>query len=239
MRLDPTVALVMTLFTLMVGATSVSAVFGYTLGRKALSGVTQPDISRSNQSNASPNAESADGYSMLKSEDEILSAVAEKIKAQTAQPALPNRQSDASGEQSQGLKSEAGDTILASNSDVSFVNYQSSLPLLAENQDVIMAVNAVRRQGNVLRISLSLQNVGDRPVEFLYSLIDVIDQQGQPLSVSTDGLPQEIPPTGQTFEGSVTIPVVLLGTSDTLSLRLTDYPDQDIELSISDIPVAQ
>ena len=240
------------LFALMIGATSLSAFWGYALGRQALGGITQPDIRRTSQSDTEPTSppDATQERRALKSEDDILAQVTAKMQGNVGNEAWPDFQSESAETATQNDDAalvldetdESSVAIAESNadvSDVSFVNYQRSLPLLTENRRVVLAVTSVRRQGNVMRMGVSLQNTGDRSVEFLYSLMDVLDEQGQPLSVSTDGLPQEIPPTGETFEGAVTVPSVLLGSSSTLSLRLTDYPNQQVELQINDIPVTR
>ncbi len=247
MKLDPAVTLVTMLFALMAGAASVSAFWGYSLGRQALSGVTQPDIRNTNRSGvdgADLSVGTVKRNEALRSEEEILAQVTAHMQGKAATEAWPDFQAEASASNQNAEEApdaNVPDESLAAETeaDVSLVNYEQSLPLLTESRQVILAVNSVRRQGNVVRVGVSLQNMGDRPVEFLYSLMDVLDEQGQSLSVSTDGLPQEIPPTGETFEGAVTIPGVLLGTSDTLSLRLTDYPSQAVELQINDIPVTR
>lgn len=44
MRLDPVIAATFIFLSLMAGATVVSGLWGYTLGRSALRGITQPDM---------------------------------------------------------------------------------------------------------------------------------------------------------------------------------------------------
>ena len=44
MRLDPIIAATFIFLSLMAGATVVSGLWGYTLGRSALRGITQPDM---------------------------------------------------------------------------------------------------------------------------------------------------------------------------------------------------
>jgi len=245
MKLDPAVALVMTLFALMVGATSVSAFWGYTLGREALSGVTQPDIRRTGRTANGDNDSSNDIQEpgALKSEDEILERVTALMngKSEETPPEFEPESAEDGRESGADSTNETSDASFIepneSQADVSLVNYQQNLPISTENRQIVLSVTSVQRQGNVVRMGVSLQNVGDRPVEFLYSLMDVVDDQGQILGVSTDGLPQEVPPTGEAYEGAVTVPSVLLGASSTVSLRLTDYPSEQIELQINDIPI--
>ncbi|MGF1537159.1 MAG: hypothetical protein ACFB4J_11835 [Elainellaceae cyanobacterium] len=44
MRIDPMIAFTFLFLSLMAGATVVSGLWGYTLGRSALQGITQPDM---------------------------------------------------------------------------------------------------------------------------------------------------------------------------------------------------
>lgn len=229
-----------------------SAFWGYTLGRQALSGVTQPDTGRTGRSPdpdaVTPAADGSQEAGALQSEEEILTHVTALMKgemvgqSQTDLQPEPNRPDPESAPASDPSSSlDNSDALLPSDSDTSaaLVSNEQPFPVLTEHQQVTLTVNSVRQQGAVLRMGVSLKNTGDRPVEFLYSLMDVLDEQGQSLSVSTDGLPQQIPPTGETFQGAVIIPSVLLGSSNTLSLRLTDYPNQQVQLQINDIPISQ
>ncbi|MEL6224487.1 MAG: hypothetical protein AAFQ57_17515 [Cyanobacteria bacterium J06626_14] len=241
MKLDPAVGLLATLFMVMVGATSISAFWGYSLGRQALSGVTQPDIRRTNEALQRDDVQSdiVRDRATLKSEDEILARVIARMDGSSTTNSVAIAPPEASEPAESQVQQVSDDDSTEVGSDVSLVTYQQQFPMSAENNQVVMAINSVQRQVDTVQIGVSLQNLGDRPVEFLYSLMDVLDESGQPLSVSTDGLPQEIPPTGETFVGSVTVPSVLIGTSNTLSLRLTDYPAQQVQLSINNIPVSQ
>lgn len=259
MRFDPAIALVMMLFALMVGATSVSAFWGYALGRQALSGVTQPDVGRSGRSpdESPPASEESQEHGALKSEEEILAQVTAIRQGKPISEALPDAQADAADGNQSALPDETDadtnadsdsfiipadvddDATLVSNPQDNALSNPELFPVMAQHQQVTLTVHSVRRQGNVVRLGVSLQNSGDRPIEFLYSLMDVLDEQGQSLSASTDGLPQYIPATGETFQGAVVVPSVLLGSSNTLSLSLTDYPNQQVQLQIDDIPIAQ
>jgi hypothetical protein len=238
MKLDPAVGLLALLFMVMVGATSASAFWGYSLGRRALSGVTQPDIRRTNEAvqRDDDQVTGSRTRTSFKSEDEILSKVIARINESSAIDPWSTPQVTVSPDSDSDSQPESSE-VDPENDDVSLVNYQQQFPLSTESNRVSMAINSVQQQDNAVQISVSLQNTGDRPVEFLYSLMDVLDDSGQPLSVRTDGLPQEIPPTSETFQGLITVPSVLIGTSNTLSLRLTDYPNQQVDLRINDIPL--
>ena len=64
-------------------------------------------------------------------------------------------------------------------------------------------------------------------------------EQGRALSAITEGLPGELPPDGQEYNGTVSIPSALIENAQKLSLTLTDYPDQRLQLKMSEIPVAR
>jgi hypothetical protein len=91
--------------------------------------------------------------------------------------------------------------------------------------------------GGALLIKVNLKNEGDRTVRFLYSFLDVTDDQGRALSANTEGLPTELTANGKTFSGTMSIPTALLDDVNKLSMTLTDYPDQKLRLQVSDIPV--
>ncbi len=52
-------------------------------------------------------------------------------------------------------------------------------------------------------------------------------------------LPGQLPPSGKVYQGTVTIPTALVENSKELTMSLTDYPDQKMQLQMSGIPVAQ
>jgi hypothetical protein len=82
-----------------------------------------------------------------------------------------------------------------------------------------------------------MKNDGSNPVRFLYSFLNVTDDQGRALSAITEGLPGELPANSQEFTGTVSIPTALLEDAKKLSLTLTDYPDQKLQLKMAEIPV--
>ena len=99
------------------------------------------------------------------------------------------------------------------------------------------AVVDAKRQGSAIILNVELKNDSPKAVNFLYSFLDIQDDQGRALSGITDGLPQLLPANGDNFSGTIKVPSVLLNGTKTVSLSLTDYPDQNLELSIGDIPV--
>ncbi len=100
-----------------------------------------------------------------------------------------------------------------------------------------MQVLSASRQGNQVVLTVSLSNSSDRVVRFLYSFMNVTDDRGRPVSASTQGLPGELPPNGQSYQGTITIPSIFLQGSSTVSLNLPDYPSQNFRLQINGIPI--
>ena len=85
-------------------------------------------------------------------------------------------------------------------------------------------------------LKLDFKNKGDKTVRFLYSFMDITDDRGRALRANTEGLPEELPPDGNNT-GTVSIPTALLDDVKSLSLQLTDYPDQQLQLRVANIPV--
>ncbi len=75
MRLNPTVALTLILLFLMFGAGFVSAAWGFSLGRKALQEVTQPDIRPNSDAGDRQTGQSRNNAVDFLSEEEILEQV--------------------------------------------------------------------------------------------------------------------------------------------------------------------
>ena len=116
--------------------------------------------------------------------------------------------------------------------------FQPGFPVTSHNQGVTLQVLSARYSGGALQLKVNFKNEGSKTVRFLYSFLDVTDDQGRTLSTNTEELPGELPPNGKTFSGIVSIPTTLLNDVKKLSLTLTDYPDQQLLLQMSNIPVS-
>jgi hypothetical protein len=86
-------------------------------------------------------------------------------------------------------------------------------------------------------LEVSLRNNSTKAVQFLYSSMEITNDQGRLLSATTQGLPEELAPNGEEDTGSITVPLDLLDGAKSLSLSLTDYPEQQVQLRLSGIPV--
>ena len=114
----------------------------------------------------------------------------------------------------------------------------AQFPIISEDKGVTFKVRSVRRKRTgALILNVSLKNEGLQPVQFMYGLLNVSDERGRPLSASINDLPNELPATGEEFYGTIIIPTDLVEKTTKISLMLTDYPEQNIQLQILDIPL--
>lgn len=227
MKLNSTVLLTLILLTLMLGAGSVSAFWGFTLGSSALKGVTAPDGRPTTKfaSNKASNAQH--GAVTLLREEEILKIVKSRIEGKTK--AAKAQKSDDDEETSNKPKPEQ--------KPQEDEKPQAGFPISAESEKVTISVQSARYSGGDLLLRVKMQNKGTDSVRFLYSFLDVTDDKGRTLSASTEGLPAELPGNGPTFSGTVSIPTPLLDDVKRISLALTDYPNQKLKLEVPNIPV--
>ncbi|QYX32748.1 hypothetical protein [Sphaerospermopsis torques-reginae] len=230
MKINSTVVLTLILLTLMLGAGSVSAFLGFSMGSSALKGVSSPDGRPTSKfaSNRNNNAES-DRVNLLKEED-IIKAVKARIQDNKTDNKAKKREEE---EEITAKKSEAAQKP----EEVAEEKLEPGFPVVAESEGVTMSVQSVRYSGGDLILRVKMQNQANDTVRFLYSFLDVTDDKGRTLSAITEGLPAELPGKGPTFTGTISIPTALLDDVSSVSLALTDYPAQKLKLQVSDIPV--
>lgn len=229
MKLNSTVALTLALLTMMLAAGGVSSFWGFTLGHEALKGVSQPDARPTTKLASQRGTSASQGGVLLLREDDILKSVKAKIqgKGKAAKPEKPKQEDKQKQDEAQDKPENAA------NEDAP----QAGFPVVTQNQGVSLEVRSARFSRGALLMKVNLKNTGSDTVRFLYSFLDVTDNQGRTLSASVEGLPAELPGNGQVFSGTVSIPTALLDNVKTLSLALTDYPDQKLRLELSNIPV--
>ncbi|BAZ79280.1 hypothetical protein PN497_13135 [Sphaerospermopsis kisseleviana CS-549] len=230
MKINSTVVLTLILLTLMLGAGSVSAFLGFSMGSSALKGVSSPDGRPTSKfaSNRNNNAES-DRVNLLKEED-IIKAVKARMQDNKTDNKAQKREEE---EEITAKKSEAAQK----REEVAEEKLEPGFPVVAESEGVTMSVQSVRYSGGDLILRVKMQNQANDTVRFLYSFLDVTDDKGRTLSAITEGLPAELPGKGPTFTGTISIPTALLDDVSSVSLALTDYPAQKLKLQVSDIPV--
>ncbi len=228
MKLNSNLVLTFVLLTLMLAAGVVTAAYSFALGREALKGITQPDVRPLNNVPSRQGSGNRRGTMILREED-----ILKRVKAQMGQ----GKQTGAAANES--ATREATDSNTAKKPNTPEIDLKTILPIVSQDRNVKLEVKGVRKEGESLVLDVSLVNKGDQSVRFLYSFLDVTDDRGRSLSASTNDLPSELPPQSDTFSGRVMIPIVLVEDAKQLSLALTDYPDQRLQLKLSGIPVVR
>ncbi|AKG22740.1 hypothetical protein [Calothrix sp. 336/3] len=231
MRLNSTVLLTLTLLTLMLGAGSVSAFWGFTLGSAALKGVTAPDSRPTSKFTSSKTSNNPNGAVTFLKEEEILKIVKARIEGKTK--AAKSDKKDEEEEIEENKPEISQETPEAEVEE----KPQAGFPINSESEGVSFAVQSARYSGGALQLRVKMQNKSVDTVRFLYSFLDVTDDKGRTLSASTEGLPAELPANSSTFSGTVSIPTALLDDVNRISLSLTDYPAQKLKLQVSNVPV--
>jgi hypothetical protein len=239
MKFNSTVALTLILLAMMLGAGFVSAMWGFTVGHQALKGVTQPDVRPTQKLAESQQVSSGkEGVAILREED-ILTSVNAYIKGEgkDSKSNSTDKKDENNSTKSDTSPKPSPDPSSTQASLTTDANFK--LPVKSQDRGVTLEVRSASQQGGSLLLNVKLKNEGANAVRFLYSFLNVTDDQGRALSAITEGLPGELPPNGEEFSGTVSIPTALLEDAKKLSLTLTDYPDQKLQLKMSEIPVAR
>ncbi|MCU0551942.1 MAG: hypothetical protein MUC48_21610 [Leptolyngbya sp. Prado105] len=222
MKVNSTVTLTFTLLALMLGAGVFTATWGYAIGREALKGITQPDSRPTNKGTAK-NSSGREELVIFKEED-IIKSVKEKMNStgRTGSP-TPN----ASPSPNASPKADKPDGAVTT----------AKLPIITRSNDVAMEVTGIRKQGDSMLLDVAMKNEGAQTVKFLYSFLNVTDDKGRLIVAETTGLPSELPAKSDRFSGTISIPTSMLDDAQTLSIQLSDYPDQKLQLKMADIPI--
>ncbi len=236
-----TVLLTFSFLTMMLTAGSVSAYFAFNMGHKALKGLERPDINPSKKlvgtlragrqrrllrkALQSPKTdEPRKGLTLVKERDVIVRFYNHTHDTKEGKGETEKKQEEKKDSFVETPKTEAEDVM-------------AKFPLSNEDGEVTMEVVTASQEGEAFLLELTLKNDGRKAVGFLYSFLDVRDDQDKPLSAITEGLPKELPANGEVFGGTVRIPTALLNDAKEISLTLTDYPEQRLQLRIIKIPV--
>ncbi|MDJ0509993.1 MAG: hypothetical protein QNJ64_12170 [Crocosphaera sp.] len=232
MKINSTVKLTLLLLLLMSGAGTASAYLGYEAGKEALKGVSQPEINPSKK--LTDKSKKYTEPSEFRPIDEKTILI--KVYDHTHQKNKPAESQDKEEKQSSAIEEQTTQLVNYSQ-DTDNSPTLANLPLKVEDQGVSLEVKQATHEGTTLSLKVNLQNTGTTPIQFLYSFLEIKDNQGRSLSAITEGLPDELPPMSDNFVGMVKIPQALVEDSQTLSLNLTDYPDQKLQLNIAEIPI--
>lgn len=216
MKINSTIGLTLMLLVSMLAAGVLSAIAGMSMGREALKGITQPDTRPTNKlANRKGDTPQRNEVMLLK-EDKILTEVKQRVTGKAPAGAAPKA----------AAKAEPATP-------------QATLPVQVESKGVTLIVRSVEQQGDSFVLSLSMRNESPDPVQFLYSFLELKDDQGRVLNARTEGLPSEMPPDGEEYRGAVRVPVASMEQAKKLSLALADYPNQAVQLKLSAIPIVR
>jgi hypothetical protein len=102
---------------------------------------------------------------------------------------------------------------------------------------VTLQVLSAQRQGTQIVLSVAMQNNSSEAVQFLYSFMNVTDDQGRSLTANAQGLPGQLPANGQVFQGTVRVSADTFSNAQFLSLSLSDYPNRRYQLVVPNIPI--
>lgn len=228
MRLNSTVALTLILLSMMFGAGIISAALGFNIGREALKGITQPDSSpTSTMVNRQPGTTGKTSVPILE-EEEILKRVDTYIEGEEA---------NESQEQSFQLPPDSSEQAIAEPKEPTLS--LPGFPIATQDRGVTLEISAAYQQQDNLELDVKIRNDSPQMVRFLYSLLNITDNRGRSLTATTSGLPSQVPPNHKEFSGKVSVPVALLADAQHLSMKLTDYPDEELHLQVSGIPVVR
>jgi hypothetical protein len=228
MKVKATFLLTFTILLMMIGAGVASAYVGYLMGREALKVVTQPDT----------DSEQAiiDRKKPLGGSHKGLKIVEERsILVDVYNYTHQKEQSSSTESKQSSIKPIVSKTL--NKPDV--LIKPEYFPFTDRSGGVTIEIAQATLNGNSVMLDVNLKNEGTQAVRFLYSFLDVRDNQNRALSAIADGLPGELPPNGQNFQGKFIIPVTLLDDSQNISLTLQDYPEQKLTLQLNSIPITR
>ncbi|PSF32663.1 hypothetical protein C7H19_21295 [Aphanothece hegewaldii CCALA 016] len=215
------------------GASVGSAVLAYRMGTEALKGVSPPDVNPTNKFSTSQQITARPKPFKPINEKDILKKVDIYIQNQKTKP-RDKKEPPKTVEPKPSPSAKEIEAPPQKRTDV-LINF----PLRVKEQNMTLEITKATYQGESLLLNISLKNEGEKAVQFLYSFLEIQDSQGQILSAITEGLPSEIPANGQTFQGTVEIPISLIEKSQLISLKLSDYPEQKVNLALPNIPISQ
>ena len=226
LKSDRTLILTSILLFFMLTAGIISGVLGFISGHTALKGVTQPDIRPNN--NKSGSNLSTKNLEMLQ-EREVIASVKKQM-------GIDEPKKDA--QQVKDAKKQAEDFEKAVKNDPKAGIPVAKLPIVREDQGIVMAVKSVATQGNNVKVELTLVNQGSQSVNFGQSTINVTNDRAQGISASAVGLPANLPANGKEVKIVLSIPKSAIDKVKTISLQLTDA-DKKLQLEASGIPVGK
>ncbi|BDA39176.1 hypothetical protein [Candidatus Atelocyanobacterium thalassae] len=219
MKTNSTVKLTVLLSLLMLGTGIVGAYFSYEAGSQALKGVNQLSTNPSKKLIDTSNTFTKPTKFKPMDEKTVLSKVYDYTN------------------QKKELVSFQKNKFQKDNIQNIYNKTSQSLPLQVVDQEVILEIKEALNDGETMLLKINLQNRGADEIKFLYSSLEIHDDQRYSLGAIIRGLPDVLPPKSNVFSGEIRIPNFSVKGSTTLSLKLTNYPDRKLKFNINNIPV--
>jgi len=210
-------------------ATSISGVMGFKVGSFALEGVTQPEVNPTQKlSRRKNNADDPQSFKAL-NEKNIIDQINQDIKnkGKTIKPKAKETPNS----------TETPNPDAKTAEEAKKLPLKTTFPLSNQSEGITLTVDKATPKENSLILSVNLKNESAKPVQFLYSFLEIKDEEDRTLSGIAEGLPEKIPAHSQPFNGQIKIPLDLVKDNKSITLSLSNYPDQTINLSIKDIPI--
>lgn len=228
LRQDPSIRLTLYLLLGVFILGVLSSFVGYLFGHESLKGVTQPNM---NPFMASAQGQYPREGSYLMKESDVLAKIERETKGISKVSEPKKKDQDKKDRDKKDPK--------ASSSPSPDKNQQTSLPTSVQSQGIRLEVRALTMADNEMTLDVAMRNEGTKEVQFLYDFLDISDDRSQVLSSEVKGLPTKFPPKSETFSGIIKVSGVSQDSMKWISLALSDYPDQKVELKIPKIFIKQ
>ncbi len=225
---DRTLLLTSILLFFMLAAGIMSGVLGFVSGHEALKGVTQPDIRPNNNKGGNKLNPNTKGLELIPEQELIANA---KKQMGTEEP-------QKNSQQAKDAKKQAADFEKAVKNDPQAGLPLVKLPIVRQDQGIVMTVKSIESKGNDVKLAVTLSNHGSQPVNFGQGTIYVTNDRSQPIDAATTGLPNSLAASGKDTKVTISIPKKSLDKVKSVTLQLTDI-DRKLQLEVSGVPVGK
>jgi hypothetical protein len=225
---DRTLLLTSILLFFMLAAGIMSGVLGFVSGHEALKGVTQPDIRPNNNKGGNQQNINTKGLELIK-EQEVIANVKKQMGIE--EPKLDAKQA-------KDAKKKAAEFDKAVKNDPKTGVPVGKLPIVREDQGIMMRVNSVATKGDRISLELTLVNYGSQPINFGQGAMTLTNDRAQAINTTTNGMPSSLAANGREVKVTVSIPKNALDKVKSVSLQLTDV-DKKLQLEAPGVPVGK
>jgi hypothetical protein len=223
---DRTLLLTSILLFFMLAAGILSGVLGFVSGHEALKGVTQPDIRPNNNKGGTQQNVNTKGLELIQEQEVIANVKKQMGVEEPKQDSL----------QAKDAKQKAAAFEKAVKNDPKTGLPIAKLPIVREDQGIMMTVKSIASKGNNVKLEVTLVNYGSQPINFGQGTISVTNDRSQTINATTAGLPTSLAASGKEAKVTITIPKNMLDKVKSVSLQLTDV-DKKLQLEASGVPV--